>query len=165
METKNSNRFGLECAFILGDLPMSARFFQLNLPISNLILTNLPRIFGLVAIFLAPPPIAGTPETAFTIKLYQQNPRIGSHDGFQIGLFCVGLASLTGKLTGVFFFPTVPLRFLHESCAGWCWCCIFLSFSFINIKTFVFPYSIIYTYIQSMVRESVWLMWLTIRMP
>lgn len=54
VETINSNRFGLECAFILGDLPMSARFFQLNLPISNLILTNLPRIFGLVAICLGP---------------------------------------------------------------------------------------------------------------
>ena len=76
VETKNSNRFGLECAFILGDLPMSARFFQLNLPISNLILTNLPRIFGLVAIFLVPPPVARTPEMAFVIKLYQQNPRI-----------------------------------------------------------------------------------------
>ena len=97
-----------------------------------------------MAIFLAPPPIARTPETAFIIKLYQQNPRIGSHDGFQIGLFCVGLASLTGKLTGVFF-PTVPLRFLHESCAGWCWCCIFLSFSFINIKTYMYFHIQLYT--------------------
>lgn len=53
-ETKNSNRFGLECAFILGDLPMSARFFSIKFTYIQLDFDQLTSDFWFSGNFFGP---------------------------------------------------------------------------------------------------------------